>query len=219
MNNDNMAAMKIESHSRWEGSREKAPRNLRLTPRRCIEDSWISWALIWFMLCLISIHSFAQTPTENKETAPTQDAQPHKPSNWNRSFSIRNRTGFRTDEPRVFQMSRTIFDAKGVYKINDDWRMTLEGRAHYDPVERLGYPKNVWLDPCQMLLDGKVKKVDLKLGLQQVVWGQADGLRVLDVINPLDYRELDDGHDSHKIGSGGKLVMGLMELTGVRKYR
>jgi hypothetical protein len=24
---------------------------------------------------------------------------------------------------------------------------------------------------------------------------------------------------SHKIGSGGKLVMGLMELTGVRKYR
>jgi len=26
-------------------------------------------------------------------------------------------------------------------------------------------------------------------------------------------------NDSHKIGSGGKLVMGLMELTGVRKYR
>ena len=29
----------------------------------------------------------------------------------------------------------------------------------------------------------------------------------------------DDWLDSHKIGSGGKLVMGLMELTGVRKYR
>jgi hypothetical protein len=26
-------------------------------------------------------------------------------------------------------------------------------------------------------------------------------------------------NDSYKIGSGGKLVMGLMELTGVRKYR
>jgi len=97
-------------------------------------------------------------------------------------------------------MSRTIFDAKGIYKINDNWRMTLEGRAHYDPVERLGYPKNVWLDPRQVLLDGRVGKVDLKLGLQQVVWGQADGLRVLDVINPLDYREfiLEDFIDSRR---------------------
>ncbi len=97
-------------------------------------------------------------------------------------------------------MSRTNFDAKGIYKINDDWRMTLEGRAHYDPVERLGYPKNVWLDPRQVLFDGRIKKVDLKLGLQQVVWGQADGLRVLDVINPLDYREfiLEDFIDSRR---------------------
>jgi len=97
-------------------------------------------------------------------------------------------------------MSRTIFDAKGIYKINENWRLTLEGRAHYDPVERLGYPKGVWLDPRQALLDGKVKKVDLKLGLQQVVWGQADGLRVLDVVNPLDYREfiLEDFIDSRR---------------------
>ncbi|MDX2042725.1 MAG: DUF1302 family protein [Acidobacteriota bacterium] len=97
-------------------------------------------------------------------------------------------------------MSRSFIDAKGIYKISDDWRLTLEGRAHYDPVERLGFPKSVWIDPRQVLLDGKVKKVDLKLGLQQVVWGQADGLRVLDVINPLDYREfiLEDFLDSRR---------------------
>lgn len=37
-----------------------------------------------------------------------------------------------------------------------------------------------------------------RLGKQQVVWGQADGLKVLDVINPQDYREfnLDDFEDS-----------------------
>jgi hypothetical protein len=36
--------------------------------------------------------------------------------------------------------------------------------------------------------------------LQQVVWGQADGMRVLDVINPLDYREfiLEDFMDSRR---------------------
>ena len=97
-------------------------------------------------------------------------------------------------------MSRTFFDGKGVLKISNDWRLTLEARAHIDPVERLGYPKSVWVDPRQVLLDGKVKKVDVKLGLQQVVWGQADGLRVLDVINPLDYREfiLEDFLDSRR---------------------
>lgn len=37
-----------------------------------------------------------------------------------------------------------------------------------------------------------------RLGKQQVVWGQADGLKVLDVVNPQDYREfnLDEFEDS-----------------------
>ncbi|MGH9940376.1 MAG: DUF1302 family protein, partial [Blastocatellia bacterium] len=144
--------------------------------------------------------TFAQTQIENQGPPPQLEAQAYKPSNWQWSFSIRNRTGLRTGDSPLFQMSRTIFDAKGVYKMSTDWRMTLEGRAHYDPVGRLGYPKGVWFDPRQALLDGKVKKVDLKLGLQQVVWGQADGLRVLDVINPLDYREfiLEDFIDSRR---------------------
>jgi hypothetical protein len=189
-NDGKMAAMKIESHSELEsgraGERESGRKALRL--------------IVCFMLCLINPLAFAQTQTETQDPAPAQDSQPEKPSNWNWSFSIRNRTGFRTNEPHQLQMSRTIFDAKGIYKINDNWRMTLEGRAHYDPVERLGYPKNVWLDPRQVLLDGRAGKVDLKLGLQQVVWGQSDGLRVLDVINPLDYREfiLEDFIDSRR---------------------
>lgn len=160
----------------------------------------MKWLIVCFTVFFFSFQSLAQTQTENQDSPPAQDTKPSQPSRWQWSFSIRNRTGFRTDEPRVFQMSRTIFDAKGIYKINDNWRMTLEGRAHYDPVERLGYPKNVWVDPRQVLFDGKVKKVDLKLGLQQVVWGQADGLRVLDVINPLDYREfiLEDFIDSRR---------------------
>lgn len=146
---------------------------------------------------------FSITCSAQQQDPPAQEPTPQpeaKPSRWQWSFSIRNRTGFRTDEPRVFQMSRTFLDAKGIYKISDDWRLTLEARAHYDPVERLGFPKSVWIDPRQVLLDGKVKKVDLKLGLQQVVWGQADGLRVLDVINPLDYREfiLEDFLDSRR---------------------
>jgi hypothetical protein len=139
-----------------------------------------------------------QQPDESSATAP--DSAAPQPARWQWTFTFRNRTGLRLDEPRVLQMSRTTFEAKGVYKIGDEWRLTMEGRAHVDPVRRLGYPKNVWLDPRQFLIDGKIKKVGVSLGLQQVVWGQADGLRVLDVINPLDYREfiLEDFLDSRR---------------------
>jgi hypothetical protein len=129
---------------------------------------------------------------------PPPDAGPSSPWQW--TFTLRNRTGYRLDEPRVLQMSRTLLDVKGSYKINDRWNLTLEGRAHVDPVGRLGYADGVWLDPRQVIVDGKIKNVDVRLGLQQIVWGEADGLRVLDVINPLDYREfiLEDFLDSRR---------------------
>src|SRR5262245_25178043 len=147
------------------------------------------------MLFLIVAAVHAQDP----QSTPTPPAEP-SPSRWQWSFTFRNRTGLKLNEPHQFQMSRNLFEAKGRYKIGVDWKFTLEAREHYDPVQRLGYPSSVWVDLRQVVLDGKVKKVDLKLGLQQVVWGQADGLRVLDVINPLDYREfiLEDFLDSRR---------------------
>ena len=168
-------------------------RSLRL----CGEIRLPAILILISVLCLLAFPCAAQQDPPAPQPAPQPEPTP---SRWQWSFSIRNRTGVRTDKPRVLQMSRTFIDGKGIYKISDNWRLTLEGRAHYDPVERLGFPKSVWIDPRQALFDGKVKKVDLKLGLQQVVWGQADGLRVLDIINPLDYREfiLEDFLDSRR---------------------
>jgi hypothetical protein len=146
-----------------------------------------------------------QSPIDATATADgsggNRETTPEKPgSNWLWTLTIRNRTGWRTVQPRRVQMSRSYVEAKGLYRIDDNWSLTLEGRAHYDPVGRLGYPARLWLDPRQALVDGRVGRIDLKLGLQQVVWGQADGLRVLDVVNPLDYREfiLEDFLDSRR---------------------
>ncbi|QQS47531.1 MAG: hypothetical protein IPM66_02410 [Acidobacteriota bacterium] len=154
-----------------------------------------SAALRIMIVILLCANTFAQA----SEEAPPTPVEP-KPSHWQWSFTLRNRTGLRLEEPHVLQMSRNFAEAKGIFKIDDNWRLTLEARAHYDPVERLGYPTSVWVDPRQVLLDGSAGAVNLKLGLQQVVWGQADGLRVLDVINPLDYREfiLEDFLDSRR---------------------
>ncbi|MGE0101580.1 MAG: DUF1302 family protein [Blastocatellales bacterium] len=155
---------------------------------------WSSRRAAIVALCIVVICSTAGAQEPDQPPPDTQQ------SRWQWSFSLRNRTGFRLESPRVLQMSRNIAEAKGIYRIDDNWRLTLEGRAHYDPVDRLGYPKSVWIDPRQVLLDGSIKNVNLKIGLQQVVWGQADGLRVLDVINPLDYREfiLEDFLDSRR---------------------
>ncbi len=50
----------------------------------------------------------------------------------------------------------------------------------------------------EFFLQGRAGDVLFRLGKQQVVWGQADGLKVLDVVNPQSFREfiLEDFEDS-----------------------
>ena len=65
-----------------------------------------------------------------------------------------------------------IYDAKG---IDNDWK---------------GYQRNSqhdWLR--EAYVDAKVGNTDVRIGKQQVVWGTADGIKLLDIINPTDYRE------------------------------
>jgi hypothetical protein len=54
------------------------------------------------------------------------------------------------------------------------------------------------LDLREFYLDTKMGSSYLRLGKQQVVWGQADGIKILDIVNPQSYREfiLDDFDDS-----------------------
>ncbi|WP_286716048.1 DUF1302 family protein [Thalassolituus sp. UBA2009] len=57
---------------------------------------------------------------------------------------------------------------------------------------------NVRFDLAEAYADQYICGMSLRSGKQQVVWGQADGLRVLDIINPQDLREfnLPDAEDS-----------------------
>ena len=41
----------------------------------------------------------------------------------------------------------------------------------------------------ELYIDGYAGDIFYRLGKQQIVWGQADGLRVLDVVNPFNFRE------------------------------
>jgi hypothetical protein len=84
-----------------------------------------------------------------------------------------------------------------------------EGLSHLEP----GMPRQDSVDPAsrrwqigdnidaelrEAYVDVPFEKANLRIGKQQVVWGRADGLKVLDVVNPQDFREfiLDDYDDS-----------------------
>lgn len=88
------------------------------------------------------------------------------------------------DNVKFFTILRWFYDA--VYKLENAYDDDPKWESKTN--KKLKYPEKMqWLRECY--LDVLTDKVDLRLGKQQVVWGAADGVRILDIVNPLDYRE------------------------------
>ncbi len=64
--------------------------------------------------------------------------------------------------------------------------------------KRLLLGDRVELELREFYLDWKIKKHYITFGKQQIVWGKADGLKILDIVNPMNFREflLDDFDNS-----------------------
>ena len=119
---------------------------------------------------------------------------------------------------------------------------TLIGRLRYDAEDRLepGEPSLRAVDSFtprhfinahtetelrEFYADFSVGRSLLRIGKQQVVWGQADGLKVLDLINPQSFREfiLEDFEDSRiplwminvelPLGPGDLQLLWVLEQT------
>ncbi|MFC1709144.1 DUF1302 family protein, partial [Candidatus Omnitrophota bacterium] len=99
---------------------------------------------------------------------------------------------------------KNIIDIKSNYAFTDNVEFYSEMKWWYDSTydiegrynnlvseeqnKKLTMPvKGEWLRECY--LDIYTPRLDMRLGKQQVVWGTADGVRILDMVNPLDYRE------------------------------
>lgn len=104
------------------------------------------------------------------------------------------------------QKSELVLTPRLDFDLSESARATLIVRGRFDGVDELspGQPTqhsrshwnrraylgdNADLELREFYVDTSVEDLYLRLGKQQVVWGQADGLRVLDVLNPIDYRE------------------------------
>lgn len=93
-------------------------------------------------------------------------------------------------------------DLKAIARFRYDGVSDLNHKSRPQTYSRIGGPlangEAGTIDLREIYWDGSGTSTFWRLGKQQVVWGEADGLKLLDVINPQNFREfiLDDFDDS-----------------------
>ena len=90
------------------------------------------------------------------------------------------------------QKFRTTIEPRWDFDLFDRAHWVVVGRVRYDPVAKSGLTDSsdhFDLELREFYIDVQWHEAFLRLGKQQMVWGQADGLRVLDIVNPFDLRE------------------------------
>ena len=128
---------------------------------------------------------------------------------------LKNETAYRIDEPRSFTKIRNLFYGNEVVTLASWSKFTVNGWAYHDLVYDLfdydtisaryerdaDQPLN-FIENLPQEKDSDVAEIreiyldffsdfaDLRIGKQFVVWGVLTGVRVIDEINPLDFREL-----------------------------
>ncbi len=95
-----------------------------------------------------------------------------------------------TENLHLFTIFREWYDS--VYDAESKWRRHSGNRKEMSRTKGTD-----WLRECY--IDYYSEYLDIRIGKQQVVWGTADGVKILDIVNPIDYREfhleLTRGHD------------------------
>jgi hypothetical protein len=127
------------------------------------------------------------------------------------------------------EIAITVSDSDNLQKLESTWQpeiylpinevvdMTFITRFRFDTQNNIGYQGNRIntdgkfngasaesyhsdIEIREWYFDAELAGIFWRLGKQQVVWGQADGLKILDVINPQSYREfILDNFDNSRI--------------------
>lgn len=112
---------------------------------------------------------------------------------------LKNETSLGLDTFDEISKFKNILQISGEYQFNENWAIFVSGRYWYDAVYDwydkydpaqyyMGHTQRAdWLRDCY--IDYISDRLDIRLGKQQVVWGQADGIPILDRVNPFDLTE------------------------------
>ncbi len=117
---------------------------------------------------------------------------------------VKNETALRLHSPHQLSKSQNWLQAEIEFELTDWAELTILGRSMFDPVnhletniedfraspvDRLAGGDSFQAELRELYLDVLYDDFDIRLGRQQIVWGESIGLRILDVINPQDFRE------------------------------
>lgn len=110
---------------------------------------------------------------------------------------LKNATAVRTDEFDRFVKIENSFELGYSQRLSEMFGVTLKTLAVYDAVYDVEEDLHVededeyraYIALREAFVDLTLNKLDVRVGKQQVVWGKTDGFRVLDTVNPLDYKE------------------------------
>ncbi len=125
---------------------------------------------------------------------------------------FKNETATKFNDPNDFMKIKNTMDLEARYKIKENIYFFTHFRKWYDYVfaeeskyhrlkhdmwtNRRFFDGISWLRECYLDIYSDV--IDIRIGKQQVTWGTADGIKILDQVDPYDNREfnLEDWADS-----------------------
>ena len=144
-----------------------------------------------------------KTP-ETTDTEETTEAQlPEKATEKDRQQLIsihgfaKNETAYRIHSPSEFTKIKNILFLSTEGKLTPTIGYKASGRAYYDAVfdvtntytEKVERDEEDDIELRDTYLDFSIGNLDLRVGKQQIVWGEAVGLFFADIVNPKDLRE------------------------------
>ena len=198
----------------------------------CYSRTRIVFSLILMTLFVI----FCITPLTAGEADSEKSSSDPLFSNFNMTGYVENESAIRLHPPQKFSKVQNLLQLELNADINAWGDFKLLTWALYDAVYDFypqdytdefedEYSSNFTADNAadqicrEVYLSLFFDMLDIRLGKQQVVWGEAIGLRITDIVNPVDYREfiLDDYIDSRIPLWTAKVTyyFGDFDLTGL----
>lgn len=169
--------------------------------------------------CLVVTTTAAQEPDFDFDSIFTETIEQEEDrglwSDLRLSGYLKNETAYRFREPRSITKIRNIAYLNAQYPVDDRIDFNFSGWAYYDlaydffdydtiaaRLERNSEEPLAFVENLSNEKDSPVAQIrefyfdifsdnlDLRIGKQYVVWGVLEGVRVVDEINPMDFREL-----------------------------
>lgn len=172
--------------------------------------NYSEYSKVLVLLCALHVTAYAQSDSEQESTGFIGDLK-------ERSYvggTLEVEAGIETGDGD-FQKFDMLLQPEFEIELPKDIDLTIIPRLRIDLSDELepGQPDqdelsgisrrlylgdSVQLEMRELYIEATAGDTYLTIGKQQVVWGKADGLKVLDVVNPQDFREfvLDDFDDS-----------------------